>query len=124
MNKFDKLYIVFILTLSLALFMMSKLFVGVVNVEDAYAVVFYYDKEITRYKMSNEGFHTVKGDLGDVVIEIKDGRIRVADEISPKNYCQIQGWVEYTNTPIICLPNGIKIQLENNKHTEEDIIVR
>ena len=37
----------------------------------------------------------------------------IAEEISPKNYYQTQGWVSHTNTPIVCLPNGIKIELIN-----------
>jgi len=122
-NRLDKLFVLFVLALSGTLFISSRYVINQVS-SDAVALVFYYDKEIQRIDLEDEGFHTVKGDLGDVVIEIKDGRVRVADEVSPKNYCQTQGWVSHTNTPIVCLPNGIKIELINNVVKEEDITIR
>lgn len=123
LNRIDKIYIGLVLLVTGALFISSKYVIDQVD-PDAVALVFYYDKEIQRISLEDDGFHTVKGDLGDVVIEIKDGSVRVADEISPKNYCQTQGWVSHTNTPIVCLPNGIKIELRNNVYKEEDIIIR
>ena len=122
MNRIDKIYIGLVLFISGALFISSQYVIDQVD-PDAVALVFYYDKEVQRISMEDEGCHTVKGDLGEVIIEIKDGKVRVADEISPKNYCQTQGWVSHTNTPIVCLPNGIKIELRNNVQKEEDITI-
>lgn len=125
MNRFDKIYVGIVILLAGTLFMSSRYVVKTIDADDAYAVVYRYDKEIQRYKMKDEGFYTVKGELGDVVIEIREGRVRVADEISPKNYCQTQGWVKSTNNPIICLPNGIKIELESNQITDDvDITIK
>ena len=124
MNRFDKVYIVFVLLLAGGLFVSSRYVVKAVDAQKAVAIVSYYDKEIKRIDMKNEGLHKIEGDLGDVVIEIKDGSIRVADEISPKHYCQIQGWIKHTYTPIVCLPNGIKIELRNNVYTDTDIIIK
>lgn len=124
MNRFDKVYIVFVLLLAGGLFVSSRYVVKAVDAQKAVAIVSYYDKEIKRIDMKNEGLHKIEGDLGDVVIEIKDGSIRVADEISPKHYCQLQGWIKHTNTPIVCLPNGIKIELRNNVYTDTDIIIK
>ncbi|NLW15059.1 MAG: NusG domain II-containing protein [Erysipelothrix sp.] len=125
MNKFDKGVIAVVLIMSMSLFGLSKTVIDTANAQNAVAVVSYFDKEIQRFNLNENKFHTVKGKLGDVVIEIKDGSVRVADEISPKNYCQTQGWVKHTNTPIVCLPNGIKIQLQNTVvATDEDIKVK
>ncbi len=124
MNKFDKLFNVFVVVLAASLFFMSQYVVEVVSAQDGYAIVSYYDKEIQRFDLDKDAFYTVPGALGDVVIEIKEGSVRVAEEISPKHYCQTQGWVKSTNTPIVCLPNGIKIELQNNITTEEDIKIQ
>ena len=125
MNKFDKGVIAVVLIMSMSLFGLSKTVIDTANAQNAVAVVSYFDKEIQRFNLNENMFHTVKGKLGAVVIEIKDGSVRVADEISPKNYCQTQGWVKHTNTPIVCLPNGIKIQLQNTVvATDEDIKVK
>ncbi len=124
MNTMDKVFNVFVVFLAATLFLASKTVIDVVSTSDGQVIVSYYDKEIQRYNLDEDGFHTVNGDLGDVVIEIKDGSVRVAEEISPKHYCKTQGWVKHTNTPIVCLPNGIKIELQNNLATEEDIKIQ
>ncbi len=73
------------------------------------ATVYYNDKELLNIPLNKDAKYTVAGYLGDVVIEVNNKRIRVAEEISPLNYCSIQGWVSKTNVPIVCLPNKIMI---------------
>ncbi|QIK57751.1 NusG domain II-containing protein [Erysipelothrix sp. HDW6A] len=125
MNRSDKVFIAVVLLLSVGLFFSTGKLISAVDSDSSHAVVMYKDEEILRLNMNKDGHYTVPGDLGDVVIEIKDGRIRVADEISPLNYCSIQGWVDKTNVPIVCLPNKILIVVEaDNTATEEDIIIR
>ncbi|AMC94264.1 hypothetical protein AOC36_09820 [Erysipelothrix larvae] len=114
MNKFDKIYCGFVIVLAVTLFGVSKIVATAISVDEAMAVVYHNDKEVLRLPMNQDGRFSVNGTLGDVVLEIKDGRIRVADEISPLHYCQVQGWVERTNVPIVCLPNGIKIVIESD----------
>lgn len=124
MNRFDKIYLVLVVVLAGSLFLLSRSVINIVDAQEAVGIVSRYDREVLRFKLDVNDFYTVSGDLGDVVIEVKDGKVRVADEISPKHYCQTQGWVQHTNTPIVCLPNGIKVELQNNSTTEEDIIIR
>lgn len=124
MNLMDKIFNGFVLVLAATLFLLSRTVIDTVSASDGVAIVTHYDKEVQRFDLEKDAFYTVKGDLGDVVIEIKEGKVRVAEEISPKNYCQTQGWVQHTNTPIVCLPNGIKIELQNNLATEEDIKIQ
>lgn len=124
MNRFDKIYLVLVVVLAGSLFLLSRSVINIVDAQGAVGIVSRYDREVLRFKLDVNDFYTVSGDLGDVVIEVKDGKVRVADEISPKHYCQTQGWVQHTNTPIVCLPNGIKVELQNNSTTEEDIIIR
>jgi len=68
--------------------------------------------------------YTVKGTLGDVFIEVKDKAIRVEKETSPYHLCSIQGWVQYANVPIVCLPNHIVIVIQNAKDGGEDTTVQ
>ncbi len=124
MNTMDKIFNGFVLILAAGLLAMSQVVIDTASSDDGVAVVSYFDKEIQRLDLDKDGFYTVKGDLGDVVIEIKEGSVRVADEVSPKHYCQTQGWVSHTNTPIVCLPNGIKIELKNALAKEDDITIQ
>lgn len=50
--------------------------------------------------------------LGKMVIEVSDGKVRVAEEESPRNYCSIIGWVSQKGTSIICAPNNVVITVE------------
>ena len=48
----------------------------------------------------------------EVVVEIKDGKIRIEKEDSPRHYCKIQGWVGEAGMPIICAPNYFMVVIE------------
>lgn len=124
MNRYDKVFVLAVIVLASSLFLLSRTFAQSISSDKAVAVVSYHDKEVLRIAMNEDGRYKVSGDLGDVVVEVKSGKVRVADEISPLHYCQTQGWVEHTNTPIVCLPNGIKIVLHNNSNSEADTQIR
>ena len=55
--------------------------------------------------------YTVEGALGDVVLEVKDGKIRVKSENSPKNICSKEGYIGDSSRTLICLPNKIIIKI-------------
>jgi hypothetical protein len=60
--------------------------------------------------------YCVQGELGVVVIEYFDGKVRVIEETSPQNICQLQGETDSPVKPITCLPNYISITIK----TEEE----
>ncbi len=51
--------------------------------------------------------------LGDITLEVIDGRVRVEKETSPLHYCSIQGWVKEPGMPIICAPNYFMVVIED-----------
>ncbi len=125
MNKADKIFIVIVAALSIALYATVRLVVVAQTSNETIAVVTYRDKEVLRIDMSKNANYTVKGTLGDVFIEVKDKRIRVEKETSPYNICSIQGWVQYANVPITCLPNHVVIVIQNaTNEFGEDTTVR
>lgn len=124
MNNSDKVFIGIVAIVSIALFFSVGFLADAVNADNAYAVISYKDKEAMRLNMNQDGLYDFMGDEGPMVIEIKDGAVRVKEEVSPLNYCSKQGWVKTTNTPIVCLPNSVIIIVYNNAVTEEDINVR
>ena len=50
--------------------------------------------------------------LGRMVIEVSEGKVRVKEEESPRNYCSILGWVSNKGSSIICAPNNVVITVE------------
>lgn len=124
MNRFDKIFIVLVLVVSLALYLSLQWFVTSSTGQNTVAVVTYKDKEVLRIDMGLNKNYTIKGTLGDVLIEVKNKAIRVEKETSPYHLCSLQGWVQYANVPIVCLPNHIVILIQNAKSGGEDTTVQ
>ena len=89
------------------------------NKNNNIANVYYENNIIKTIDLNKDNFYSVEGYNGEVIIEVKNNKIRVIEETSPYNLCSKQGFV--TNTSIICLPNKIIIKLEKS---DIDAIVR
>ena len=113
MNRYDKGLVIFILISSLLMYTTMEWFVRYTTSDQIVAVVYSYDKEVLRIDLKVDKVYEVEGTLGTVFIEVENKRIRVEKETSPYHLCSIQGWVEYANIPIVCLPNHIVIIIEN-----------
>ena len=124
MNRTDKVFIGFVVICSIVLFFSTSLLTSKINADQAYATVLHRDREVMRIKMNQNGLYSLQGDLGPMLIEVRDGAIRVKEEVSSLNYCSLQGWVSKTNTPIFCLPNSVIIQVQNSDDGEVDVNIR
>jgi hypothetical protein len=51
----------------------------------------------------------VRGPLGLSRIEIRDGRVRVAADPSPRQLCVRQGWIP-AGGAAVCLPNRVSVE--------------
>lgn len=125
MNRYDKALVIFILISSVVLYGSMEWFVRASTNDKVVAVVSYREDEVLRIDMSIDDTYIVEGTLGDVFIEVKDKALRVEKETSPYHICSIQGWVEFANVPIVCLPNHIVIMIENaeiNPDGEDSVI--
>jgi len=120
MNRYDKALMIFILASSLVMYTAMEWFVRSSTSEQTVAVVYSYDKEVLRIDLTVDKTYTVEGALGEVFIEVVGGKIRVEKETSPYHLCSIQGWVQYANIPIVCLPNHIVIIIENGTVNPND----
>lgn len=123
MNKADVILIFSMLIFAVALIIVFETLQSNA-VSDGVATVYYNEKSVLSIDLS-DGSHTVldsvnvidvtgpvftvNGANGDVVIEYKDGAVRVIDEISPQNICQLQGWSDSPFFPLTCLPNNVVI---------------
>ena len=56
---------------------------------------------------------TVKGSLGENLIEIKNGKVHMKDAPCPKKLCIHQGWID--RGTIICLPNKVVVTVGGNE---------
>jgi hypothetical protein len=51
----------------------------------------------------------IRGPLGLSRIEIRDGRVRIASDPSPRQLCVRQGWIP-PGGAAVCLPNRISVE--------------
>lgn len=136
MKKNDLILMGIILIVSLVGYGVLRAVLYQSSTKDGVAVVMYQDSSILEifledgsYKIIDEEFvisidddeliYTVEGTNGDVVIEYKNFQVRVIDEISPQNICQVQGWSSSPLRPITCLPNNLVIIIEADKGDSE-----
>ena len=86
------------------------------------ASVYVKEKKVLSLDLTQDDTYEVEGTNGTVVIEVKDGSVRVSQENSPHHYCSKQGFVSSSNTPIVCLPNETVVQIDGQ--ADEDTVIQ
>lgn len=110
MNKNDFKLIIIVIVISLIF-----IFLYLINKKEAnYAFVYHESDLILKIDLNINNIYHVEGDNGDVVIEVKNKKIKVISENSPYHLCSKQGEISNTGESIICLPNKIIIELPND----------
>jgi len=77
-------------------------------------------EEVIRAPLSDDGRFSVEGPLGEMEIEIKDGRVRVIDSPCGRKICVQTGWIHKSYQTIICMPNHVAIDLTGKSNSELD----
>jgi hypothetical protein len=49
---------------------------------------------------------------GAMVVEVKEGRIRVKESDCPRRICLHTGWIQHPGETIVCVPNKMVIEIE------------
>lgn len=56
----------------------------------------------------------IPGPLGTTTVIIDHGRVRVASDPGPRQYCVKQGWLTQAGEVAMCLPNQVSVELLGN----------
>lgn len=115
MNKNDIKLIIILLLLILLIFII----INISKKEGNTATVYYENKEILKINLNIDKEYTVKGYLGDVVLEVKDKKIRVKEETSDKHLCSKEGYIYTSNKALICMPNKIVVKITKDNEVDE-----
>ena len=63
--------------------------------------------------LNDNRIYEVEGKVGKFCLEVYDGRYRAINVECPNHDCEQVGWVSPTMyRPIICLPNGLIVELQ------------
>jgi hypothetical protein len=67
-----------------------------------------------RFPVSEDRVERFTGPLGDTIVEISGGTVRVLDSACPDKLCVAAGSISRTGQFIACLPNRVSITLEGH----------
>jgi len=70
-----------------------------------------YDQVVERLNLEKDRTLSVMGRLGETMIEVKEGRVRVLKSPGPQQICVNRGWISKPGEAIICLPNRVIIEI-------------
>ena len=141
MKKSDIILMISIVFVSLLGFGLLRLILIESNTKDGKAIVYYHDNPILEIYLEDGSYlildednvisidednflYTVSGSDGNVVIiEYNEYRVRVIEEVSPRNICQILSWSSSPLKPITCLPNNLVIIIEDDLGNDEPDVI-
>lgn len=125
MNKADKIFIGCIIMVVCILYIPS-LWTSIMNQgKRKEVVVSFKDQEVLRVPLDDDADYQVEGTLGEIKVEVQDHKVRVEKETSPHHLCSIQGWVDSTSRPIVCLPNNIVVVIESYADERDvDVVIQ
>lgn len=118
MNKNDIKLIVVVIFIALIVF----LIVHLTKKEGNTIEVYYEDDLILTADININKEYKVEGALGEVIIEVKDKKVRVKKENSPKNICSKEGYISDSSRVLICLPNKITVKIVDKKNDIDGVI--
>lgn len=74
------------------------------------------------FSLKTDGVFCVKGAVGESILEVRGGKIRIADSPCPNKTCVQQGFV--SSGALICLPNKIAVSVEGANENKIDAVAR
>ncbi len=110
----DKLLMVSLLVLGLASIFVVDHLVG----KGSVAVVEVDGQMAHRLDLSVDCQKVVAVPLGDMVIEVRQGRVRVSSSPCPHKLCVSVGWVHQAGGLIVCVPNRVLVRVEGQEEVD------
>lgn len=124
-NKYDIFVYILSFVLVIGLLITSNIVTSKAEGKVKYAIVTIEGKQKYKLNMSEDKEIVLSKDkypslLGEMIIEIKNNKVRVKKEESPLHYCSMQGWVDSVAKPIVCLPNEVVITIMGQETPDND----
>jgi len=109
----DIILVAVLLILSLVSFISVRHFTPngkhvVVEVEGRPVLELSFDKDVTE---------TVTGPLGETVIVIENGTVRIQDSPCPNHYCVRMGKLRHSGEIAVCVPNRVVVTISGGDET-------
>ena len=66
----------------------------------------------------------VAGPLGDTIVELGEGEVRIVSSPCPDKICVKMGWINRPGHVVVCLPNQVLVRIEGDTRSETDGVTR
>ncbi len=80
----------------------------------SHVLLYQHGQLVKRWPLRLDSQFALHGPLGATLVEIRQGRARIAADPSPRQYCVQQGWLSRPGSTALCLPNRTAITLEGD----------
>lgn len=125
MTLWDKILICSLIIISLAWLGLAVLFNT--KVETKVIEIKVYGNIVEKLLLTEEAANTYSFEFGENTgfIEVKDGAVRMLEmdkAICPEEICSKTGWIKEEYETIVCMPNGIIVNIKNNTNNQENAI--
>ena len=116
-NKFSFLdfLVYFLIFLILTFLSISYLKTGI----GRNANVFVSGKLIKVIPLNRNAEYTIKGQLGNFMIEVRSGKAGVLETSCPEKICKKMGFINRKGSEIICIPNRIMIKISGEAEVDD-----
>lgn len=83
-----------------------------------------YGKLAEKIVLTEDAENTYSFEFGENIgyIEVKNGAVRMLEmdkDVCPEGICSNTGWVKEEYESIVCMPNGIIVNIKNDKNTQQ-----
>ncbi len=120
-NKKKRTLPTFVWVIILAVILLNAVAASLIimNTGNGYASVGVYVKGecIARLLLNTDQTVRINTDEGYNIVEVKDGKVHIAEADCPEQTCVQSGWVSGSMMPIVCLPHQLIVRCE---HTVPD----
>jgi hypothetical protein len=117
----DVVAIAAILSLSLALIARAALVSDAFSTRSSEASIYHDGRLIERVSLKPDREMTLEE--GKMVIQIKDGKVRVLKSDCPRQVCLRVGWISHSGESITCVPFKTVIEIGSAAKTTLDAVV-
>lgn len=125
-NKYDIALIIAIIAINVLIIIYGSF--NTVDKGQKIAYVYSNNKLVGEYTITDNYETEFKVEAGSGnynTIHIEDGKVWIHDATCPDKICLNQGKISHDGELIVCLPNKLLVQIEDNETEEElDIIVK
>ena len=121
LTPFDIVIIVFIMILAVGIILRTKLTQSW-QASKANEAAFYHDGKFHQH-LALDNDRKISLLEGQMLIEIKGGKLRVKESRCPRQVCVNIGWIQHSGETIICVPFKTLIEIKSAAEPVVDAVV-